>query len=104
MTVRDVLEFKVQPGRESEIVALFKEATDLIVSRGGPRARLFYNFVGGKDFLTRHVVIDHEDLVAWARQENGASPEWLAMRSKVFGPDAPWTVVSRSLLVEEQLD
>jgi hypothetical protein len=102
MAVRDVISFQPKPGRVPEIAALMKEGNEVADQIGVPQARLFNTAVGGEDFLTRVVVIEYENFEAWAQAttKQNASPEWRTLLPKIFGADAPWTVVSRNLLNE----
>jgi hypothetical protein len=102
MAVLDVFVFQVKPGKEADVSPLVKEVNEYTYSYRKPKGRLFITTVGGQDFLTRTVIIEYDTLQAWTEDAVSAdiSPNWLAMRQKIFGPDAPWTPVSRSLLTE----
>ena len=102
MAVRDVLAFQTKPGRLPDVVALVKEINSVAEKLNSPKARVFNTAVGGEAFLTRMVIFEHENMQAWAEANAKAlaDADYQALLPKIFGADAPWTPVSRSLMQE----
>jgi hypothetical protein len=102
MAVRDVMTFKVKPGRAPDVAALHNEGLEIEKKVGLPTHRMFATAVGGEAWLSRTVVVEYDDMKAWAEStaKQQGSAEWQAFLPRLFGADAPWTPVSRVLVNE----
>lgn len=101
MAVRIVVQWRIEPARAQEFNAIAADARK-ILERLGSRCRMFNALDAGANFGLRAFVVEVESMSAYGKlvEAMAADSEWQAYAPRLNAPDAPWTAVSRSSLIE----
>jgi hypothetical protein len=104
MAAISVAQYKVQPGKEPELVALRTQMKPLL-AKHGLSSRLFGSLLAGQSVGLYSAVAEAADLAALATglQNLFADPAYQALNARLIGADGVATVVSFSQATEVAL-
>jgi|SRR5579859_2460709 len=101
MAVRIVVQWRVEPSRAQEFNTIAADARKILERLGG-RCRMFNALDAGPNTGLRSFVVEVENMTAYATLVDAMAgdSEWQTYLPRLFAPNAGWTGVSRSSLVE----